>query len=153
MKLNAALAKSLLMAASMGMVVPVLAQTAPKKNSPPSDAPNPAPAEEPEPQLPGSVIAREDGGFLSLTVEDNHFKLTFYNAKKKPVSADAIRALLRWNPVNKSGDERSILNPTGDDTSLQGTTIVRPPFVFKVYITLIGADGKTLETHVVDFRG
>jgi len=163
MKINAALAKSLLMAASIGMVVPVIAQTAPKKDAPkpgpskPGSAkPAPAPAapvEEAEPVIPGTVITRADGGFLSLTVEGLHFKLSFYDAKKKPVAADAVRAIARWDPVNKAGEVRSILNPTDEGKALKGNVAVRPPYVFKVYLSLIGAEDKVLESHVVDFRG
>lgn len=150
MKLNAALAKSLLMAASIGIVVPLVAQTAPKKPAPTPAAPT---EEEPEPQLPGTVIARSGGGFLSLTLEGGHFKLSFYDAKKKPATADAIRAIARWDPVNKTGDVRSVLNPADEGRALQGNVMVRPPYVFKVYITLIGADDTAMESHVVDFRG
>lgn len=153
MKLNAALAKSLLMAASIGIVVPLVAQTSPKKDAPNANpAPAPEVAEEAEPQLPGSVIARPGGGFLSLTVEGLHFKLSFYDEKKKPVDADAIRALARWDPP-RGGQERSVLNPSGDGKSLAGNVQVRPPYVFKVFITVIGADDKVLESHAVDFRG
>ena len=42
MKLNSALAKSLLMAASMGMVTPVLAQTFPRPAKPAQPAPTTA---------------------------------------------------------------------------------------------------------------
>jgi hypothetical protein len=158
MKLNAALAKSLLMAASIGTVVPLAAQTAPKKpaagSAKPAPAPAPAPDEtEAEPVLPGSVIARPGGGFLSLSLEGVNFKLTFHDAKKKPVPADAVRATVRWNPVNKTGDLRSVLNPGGSDNALVGNVPVRPPYVFKVYLTLIGPDDKAMESHVVDFRG
>ncbi|WP_138223225.1 hypothetical protein [Nibricoccus aquaticus] len=159
MKFNAGLAKSLLMAASIGMVVPLVAQTAPKKTAPKGGAAKPAPApeaaaeEEAEIVLPGSVIARSGGGFLSLTVEGIHFKLSFYDAKKKPVDADAIRAIARWDPVNKAGEERSILNPADEGKALRGNVAVRPPYVFKVYLTLIGPDDVVLESHVVNFRG
>ncbi len=155
MKLNAALAKSLLMAASIGVVVPLVAQTSPKKDAPKTgpSAPQPAPAEEEaEPQLPGSVIARPGGGFLSLSVEGLHFKLSFYDAKKKPVDADAIRALARWDPPGRD-QQRSVLNPAGDGKSLTGNVQVRPPYVFKVFLTVIGSDEKVIESHVVDFRG
>jgi hypothetical protein len=155
MKLNSALAKSLLMAASIGIVVPLCAQTAPKKPAPNAGTAKPAPApvaEEEEPKLPGSVISRPGGGFLSLTVEGLHFKLSFYDAKKKPVAVDAVRAITRWDPVNKAGEERSILNPAGE-SALVGNVAVRPPYVFKVFITLIGPDDKVIESHVVDFRG
>jgi hypothetical protein len=156
MKLNAALAKSLLMAASIGIVVPLVAQTSAKKEAPQTGSAQPpttgASEEEQEPQLPGSVIARPGGGFLSLTVDGLHFKLSFYDAKKKPVEADAIRALARWDPPSRS-QERSVLNPDSDGKALIGNVQVRPPYVFKVFLTLIGPDDKVLESHVVDFRG
>jgi hypothetical protein len=158
MKLNAALAKSLLMAASIGTVMPLCAQTAPKKSTPNAGAAKPAPAPAPEvaeeePKLPGSVISRPGGGFLSLSLEGGNFKLSFYDEKKKPVAADAVRATTRWDPVNKVGDVRSVLNPTGDGTAFVGNVVVRPPYVFKVYVTLIGPEDKAIESHVVDFRG
>ena len=164
MKLNAALAKSLLMAASIGVVVPLIAQTVPKKDAPkqpakpatPKAAPAPAPAapaEEAEITLPGAVITRASGGFLSLTVEGGHFKLSFYDVKKKPASADAVRATARWDPVNKPGVMRTVLLPAGGNQALTGNTFVQPPFVFKVYLSLIGPDDAVLESHVIDFRG
>lgn len=160
MKLNAALAKSLLMAASIGILVPLVGQTAPKKDAPktgatkPKPAPTPAaPVEEPETQLPGSVIARPNGGFLSLSVEGGRFKLGFYDAKKKPVAADAVRAITRWDPVTKAGEERSILNLAEGGQALTGNVVVRPPYVFKVFVTLIGSDDKAIESYTVDFRG
>ncbi len=143
MKIHPALGKSLLMAASVGMIVPVLAQPA---------GANVVVEEEAEIVLPGSVVPRKNGGYLSLTLEGNFFKLSFYDEKKKPATADAVRATTRWEPVNKSGEERSVLNPAGDG-SLRGNVVVRPPFVFKVYLTLIGEDGKAIESHVIDFRG
>jgi hypothetical protein len=160
MKFNAALAKSLLMAASIGMVVPVIAQTTSKKapSKPeagkPKPAPTPAPAaEEADTPLPGSVVVRPGGGFLSLSLQDGHFKLSFYDAKKNPVPADAVRATTRWDPKNKSGDLRSVLNPSPDGSSLVGNVFVRPPLVFKVYLTLLGADDSVIESHAIDFRG
>ena len=141
------------MAASIGVVVPLVAQNTRKKEAPKTGPSTPAAAEEEaEPQLPGSVIARPGGGFLSLTVDGLNFKLSFYDAKKKPVDADAIRALARWDPPGRD-QQRSVLNPSGDGKSLTGNVQVRPPYVFKVFLTLIGSDEKAVESHVVDFRG
>lgn len=172
MKLNAALAKTLLMAASIGVVVPVLAQTpaqpkttpapktpAPKAAQPKDKAPAKArPPEkdpEPEPVIPGITIQRHSGGgFLGIALEGNKFKLSFYDAKKKPVAIDMGRANLRWNPVNKSGSEYLVLNPAPDNLSLFSERIVQRPHLFKLYITLLPmTEGGATESYVVDFRG
>jgi hypothetical protein len=150
MKLNSALAKSLLMAASMGMVTPVLAQTFPRPAKPAQPAPKPAPDEEPA-TIEGIEIARKNGGYLGVTVKGPRLVLKFYDSEKKPAPLDVARAAARWNPVNKTGDERSVLNPAGDG-SLVSTPVVKPPLVFKVYLTLLDADGKEVESTVVDLR-
>lgn len=161
MKLNAALAKTLLMAASIGIVIPVVAQSSsPNKKegnaSSPDGSQSPesaAPGEAAEPALPGAVVERSGGGFLSLTVEGGKFKLSFYDAKKKPAAPDAVRATTRWDPVNKAGQERSILNLSEDGQALVGNVFVRPPHIFRVYLSLLGEDGQSLESHVINFRG
>ncbi len=150
----------------MGMVVPIFAQTKPKEKAPAKSPTAPAKkaektepkkeepaAEEAEPVIPGTTIARADGTFLGLSLEGGNFKLSFYDEKKKPVSANVVRATARWNPVNKTGELRVVLNPTGDGLALTGPQQVRPPFVFKVYLTLINEAGEAVESHAVDFRG
>lgn len=172
MKLNAALAKSLLMAASIGVVVPVLAQTqtqpkAPATKTPPPKTAQPKdkaatkaarPAEkdpEPEPVIPGITVARQSGGgYLGITLENNKFKVSFYDSKKKPVAIDMGRANLRWNPVNKSGSEHLVLNPTPDNLALFSERIVQRPHHFKLYLTLLPVtEGGSTESYVVDIRG
>ena len=150
MKLNSALAKSLLMAASMGMVTPVLSQTFPRPAKPAQPAPAPAPDEEAA-TIEGIEVTRKNGGYLGVTVNGPRLVLKFYDNEKKPAPLDVARAAARWNPVNKTGDERSVLNPAGDG-SLVSTPVVKPPLVFKVYLTLLDADGKEVESTVVDLR-
>lgn len=145
MKFNAALAKSLLMAASIGMIVPLVAQT-PAKPAKPAPAPAEAPA-----KIDGLEIARKNGGFLGLTVEGPRLVLKFYDADKKPVAPDVARAAARWNPVNKTGDVRSVLNPA-EGQSLASAAVVQPPLVFKVYLTLLDADGNAVESVIGDLR-
>ncbi len=150
----------------MGLVVPILAETTPKAKAPAKtpvppatkpgakkEAPKDEPKAEAEPVIPGAVIERSDGTFLGLSLESGNFKLSFYDAKKKPVAANVARAAARWNPVNKTGDERVVLNLAGDGLALTGPRQVRPPFVFKVYLTLLNEAGEAVENHVVDFRG
>lgn len=146
MKLPAAFIKSLLMAASIGMVVPLAAQTAPKPTPKPA-----VPAEEPA-KVVGIEVARKNGGFLGVAVEGVRMVIRFYDKDKKPARVDVARAAARWNPLNKTGDERSVLNPDGDGLTLVSTPVVRAPLVFKVYLTLLDAEGAAVESVVVDMR-
>ena len=96
MKLNSALAKSLLMAASMGMVTPVLAQTFPRPAKPAQPAPAPAPDEEAA-TIEGIEVTRKNGGYLGVTVNGPRLVLKFYDNEKKPAPLDVARAAARWN--------------------------------------------------------
>lgn len=108
-------------------------------------------------KIEGIEVARASGGFLGVVVVGNNFKISFYDDKKKPVQADVVRALLRWDPKNTSGWEHAVLNPTADLKALTGPKIVRPPYNFKLFITLMkeAADSPEPvvgETFVIDFR-
>ncbi|HSI09864.1 MAG: hypothetical protein ACAH89_06665 [Rariglobus sp.] len=148
MKLNTAVAKSLLMAASIGMIVPLAAQTPAK---PKTTKPAPAPTEEPA-KIEGVEIARNNGTFLGVTVDGPRLVVKFYKSDKKPMKADVARATARWNPVNKKGEERSVLNSTDGGLSLASTPTVKPPLVFMVYLTLLDAEGNAVESIVADLR-
>jgi hypothetical protein len=160
------LLKTLVLASSLGIAVTGLAQdttTIPpsksavaNKNIPSaSGAKKPAKVEE-EPVIPGIVIPRTNGGYLGLTLENSNFKLSFYDAKKKPAKADVTRATARWQAQYKIADERAVLNPTSDGMALASNKFVRPPYVFKLYLTLFkeGGEGEetTAEPYLVDFR-
>ena len=128
------------------------AQTpAPKKAAP--GAAKKAKKEEPPPKIEGQEIARKDGGFMGLLVADGKFKLSFYDKEKKPVPPDVGSAVLRWTPNYKSGDERVLLTPGGENI-LTSERVIRPPYNFKLLMTLLrdAAAAETPETYVVDFR-
>lgn len=115
------------------------------------------PAKQPEAVVKGIAIARPNGGFLGLELIDSTYKLTFYNAQKLPVAPDVARALLRWNPKGKVTPERYMLNLGEDGKSLSSPRPVRPPYAFKLYITLIKegtAENAEVEpeTHTIDFH-
>lgn len=122
-----------------------------------------APAKKAEtvPKIEGMEIARGAKGFLGLQLVGGTFKLAFYDMKKKPVAPDVARAMLRWDPKGKVGQERVVLNRSG--MALSSPRPVKPPYVFKLFITLIpeaaaaGADNPDAapagETIVVDFKG
>ncbi len=171
MKLNTALAKSLLIGASLGFVGSLCAQTtttapapgaaksaakgAPGKTDTPAKSQPTAEAKADTPEeiiLPGVVQPRPNGGFLTVEVVDGKFKLSFYDAKKKQVPADVARATARWRSNRKTSEDRSVLNPDGDGKSLVGVGFVRPPFIFKVYLTLLNEEGTASESHVIDLN-
>ena len=116
----------------------------------------PAKPEEPAP-IQGIVVSRGALGFLGVEIVDSTFKISFYDAKRKPVKADVTRALLRWDSKARSGSERVMLNLSDDGKSLASPRNIRPPYLFKLFITLLkdAAAGEEAagETHVVDFRG
>jgi hypothetical protein len=108
-----------------------------------------------EPKIEGVVIARPNGTFLGLKVEDNKFKLSFYDKKKKPMEVDVARASLWWNPNYTVSRERTVLNPTPDGKSLDGGIPIRGPHAFIVHLALIQGDGdaaEATETYTVDFK-
>ncbi len=158
MKPNACLLKPLLLAALLGIAVPLLADNSTpvsslkpgvtkkldvNKNTPPA----------PEPKIPGITVARAKSGFLGILVEDGKFKISFYDAKKKPAQVDVVRATARWPVHYKVFDERTVLNPNADGTALTSPKFVRPPYIFKLYLSLLveGSDDAA-ESYVIDFR-
>ena len=101
-------------------------------------------------------MPRGEKGFLGVEIVGAQFKITFYDKEKKPVKPDVARAALRWDPKYKVGQDRLVLNPDPDGTSLSSPRSVRPPYHFKLFITLINDPGESEnpvgETHVIDFR-
>ncbi|MDI1247663.1 MAG: hypothetical protein PSV13_02145 [Lacunisphaera sp.] len=108
---------------------------------------------EAEPKIPGTTIVRTNGKFLGLEIVGGQFKLSFYDAKKKPAAVDVTRATARWPNPRGPGDYRTVLNPSGK--ALVGSKPVTPPYTFNVYLTLLQGDGdeaKAVETYVVQPR-
>ena len=111
-------------------------------------APAPAAAasgekKEEEIKIPGTVLPRPDGRFLSVETEGVQLKVTFYNQEKKKEPADAIRITARWNDTRP---RFTVLVPTGAET-LASPNVLKRPFNYIVYLVLVGADEKVIETH------
>lgn len=103
-------------------------------------------------KIEGIEIARAKG-FLGIQVANGGFKLSFYDEKKKPVAADLPRAMLRWDPKGKTGQERAVLTGSNGATFLASDKFVRPPYNFKLFITLTKEGSEEpAESYVVDFR-
>ncbi|MDO8540137.1 MAG: hypothetical protein Q7S40_06800 [Opitutaceae bacterium] len=128
---------------------------APGKSAPGKAAPK-ADAKKDEPgKIEGLEVSRGDKGFLGVQVVDGRFKLNFYDMKKKPAKPDVVRAVLRWDPKYKVGMERVVLNP-GAENSLTAERFIRPPYNFKLFITLLkdaaGGEDPVGESYTIDFR-
>jgi len=107
--------------------------------------------EEP-PKIEVMEIGRGAKGFLGLQVVGGNFKLSFYDAKKKPVAPDVVRAVLRWTPNYKPGTEIYVLG-AGDGKSLSAPKTVRAPYSFKLFMSLfVEGEENPVESYVVDFR-
>jgi hypothetical protein len=121
-------------------------------------APVPAAKAEEPPKIEGMEVPRAGGGFLGVAIVGGTFKISFYDAKRKAAPADVARALLRWDPKYKQGSERVVLTPSADGKSLTSAKTIRPPYAFKLFITLLkdtaGAEEAAAgEVLVIDFRG
>ena len=114
------------------------------------------PKKKEEPKMEGIIVARGERGFMGVELVGGAFKITFYDTKKKPVAPDVARAALRWDAKYKVGQERLVLNPTGDGKSLSNPKTIRGPHNFKLFITLIKEptekEDPVGETHVIDFK-
>ena len=92
-----------------------------------------------------------------MQIVNSTFKISFYDANRKPAKADVARALLRWVPKSRSGSEWVVLNLSEDGKSLVSPKTIRPPYFFKLFITLLkdapAGEEAAGETYVVDFRG
>lgn len=132
---------------------PPVPRSAPDGKAAPPPTPTPNPPAEPE--MLGQIVARENGTFLGIRIEDQVFKIRFYDTEKKPMTPDVSRIALRW-PVNyQPNPERAVLLPA-DENLMTSDRIVRAPHSFRLYVTLLsdtaaGAD-LTAESYVVEFR-
>ena len=108
---------------------------------------------EEEPKIPGVTIPRPNGGYLGLEVAGGNFKLSFYDKKKKPAKVDVTRATARWPNPRAPGDNRTVLNVSGN--ALIGSKPVVPPFSFNVYLSLLDGEGdsaRLVESYTVAFH-
>ena len=156
---------TLALLAVLGLMLSAAAQSAPSGKAAPDSKAAPGKADsdgkagkkDEAPKIEGMEIARGNRGYLGLQIVNGAFKMSFYDAKKKPTAPDVARALLRWDAKYKVGQERLVLNP-GEPTALSNPKVIRPPYTFKLFITLIkdaaneGAESPAGETYVIDFR-
>ena len=113
-----------------------------------------APGKTAEPaKIAGMEIARPGKGFIGLEVAGGNFRLSFYDENREPVAPAAVKAVLRWTPTNRTGSEFYALEPSADGKVLTSPKTVRPPYQFKMFLSLFAAGAEVpFESHTVDFR-
>lgn len=133
------------------------APAAPKTAAKPA-TPSPTPAKtskKEEPKIAGMAVARGERGYLGVAIKGGVFNISFYGKDKKPVPVDVSAAALRWPVHYQPNDERAYLTPSSDGKSLTSDRVVKPPYSFKLYITLLNAtdDGQQtpVESYIIDF--
>jgi hypothetical protein len=126
-----------------------------------SEAPAAPPAqaaEEEETKLDGVVVERTNGGFLTLTMDGKKLVVRFFDSKKKPMTPDVRTGFVRFQFSNRSPERRPLFL-TEDGQGMTHGEPLRPPHVFKAFITLRtgeatdadGDDEAGAEKYVVDF--
>ena len=103
-----------------------------------------------KPEVKGVEMQRADGSYLGLAVEGNAFVIRFYDAEKKDAPVDVERATARWSAVQKAGQQRTVLNPSG--SALISPAVVRPPLVFNVFVSFISTEGEVTESFNFNLR-
>lgn len=130
----------------LGLITAVVGVAAQPASKVPVKAAEPA-------KVAGMEIARPGKGFLGLEVVGGNFRLGFYDENREPISPAAVKAILRWTPTNRTGSEFHALDFSADGKALTSPKTVRPPYQFKLFLSLFaaGADAP-FESHTVDFR-
>ena len=121
---------------------PAASKAAPKKDEKKKDDGKAKKADEMG-KITGIEIPR-GSGFMGIELVNGTFKLSFYDAKKKPVEPDVDRAALKWNVKTQSLPERVILNRDGN--ALTNPKVIKPPYTFSLAITLFRGEGDAATT-------
>lgn len=102
-------------------------------------------------KIEGIEIKRGDG-YMGIELVNGTFKLSFYDAKKKPVTPDVIRANLTWKVRYQPNPEKTVL--TSDGKAMTSAKVVKPPFAFSLSITLVKTEAPEapVENFSVDFH-
>jgi hypothetical protein len=154
MKLRALFLKSLFAAAFLGVMAPLHGQGyGPDSGQKAPDASKKS-DDKTESKISGFVITRNNGGggFLGLEIDANsHFKLSFYDAKKKPAAPDVSSGTIRWTPAGKKGILFVGLGAGDDGVSLASSKFVQKPWAFKLTLLLFAqGNDNPVETYSVD---
>jgi hypothetical protein len=105
--------------------------------------------------IEGTVVGRGDAGFFAITIADRRFVIKFYDAERKLIAPNVAAAALRWDVRYQPTPERAFLKLNADGTALTSEKVIRPPYSFKLFVTLLPSEDAAGggETYPVDFSG
>lgn len=120
-----------------------------------ADTPAPAAAvdapDAPEPKLDGVVVKRADGTYMTVTMDGPAMALRFFNAKKAPIAPNKTNGVVRFQFPSRTQEQR-VLTVSADGKSLTHGRPLRPPFIFKAFITLtVGEGDSSPESYTVNY--
>ncbi len=98
----------------------------------------------------GVNLERQNGGWINVQTSGAQMVVRFFEAEKKPVSPDVMRATARFRYAAKSNIARTVLNREGD--TLVSPNNVRPPHNFFVTLTLLRGGDEATATEVFNFK-
>ncbi len=98
----------------------------------------------------GANLERPNGGWINVQTPGAQMVVRFFDAEKKPVTPDVIRATARIRYAAKSDITRTVLNRDGD--ILVSPSNVRPPHNFLVTLTLLHGDDEAAAIEVFNLK-
>jgi hypothetical protein len=114
-----------------------------------------AAGEKPAEKIAGTGVVRSTGGKMALTVEQNNFRLRFFDEELQPMAPDVDRAVIRYEGAMRSVEQFPLARMAGEPPFLGSPRVVRGPFVFKVTLMLfrgpVGSD--PVETYSFRYPG
>jgi hypothetical protein len=86
-------------------------------------------------QLQGVVIERPSG-FMTVTMEGPRVVLRFFDKDKKAIAPDVHHAIVKFKMTGRRPQNRTLLLGT-DGMSLTHGRVLRPPYNFKAFVSLV----------------
>jgi hypothetical protein len=89
-----------------------------------------------------------------VQVVNGIFKIRSYDKNKNPIKADFTKVALRWNVQYQKNPERTLLLPGEGVGVFSSEKVVKPPYAFKLFVTLIKGEGDDapVENYQIDFK-
>ncbi len=100
-------------------------------------------------EITGLVVARSSGGFLGISSEGPILRVAFYDQDKRPIPADVVRVVARWNDGRA---KRAVLAAESAGVFVSAA-VLSPPFKYMGVIVLVRGDEEAAtESYPLNFN-
>lgn len=100
-------------------------------------------------EITGLVVARSNGGFLGISSEGPILRVAFYDQDKRPIPADVVRVVARWNDGRA---KRAVLAAESAGVFVSAP-VLSPPFKYMGVIVLVRGDEEAAtESYPLNFN-